>query len=298
MSNQEQLPKQALESNEEIQAKVLPLLKRSERWIYKIQERINRDPSRTSFGMIVTKLFGEPFVRFLTKHRWHINHIEKLTSVKPQSGVLVISNHRSFFDMFYIMTMIRNITTFGNPCSFAVRSPFFYDHPLGLIINFMMAGSCMWPPIFRDERRHILNPLMLKQVSRLIGEKKVSFGLHPEGARQKNMNPFELAKPRKGVGQIIADAPDDVVIIPMFLHGLTNSIGHELKQKFAKVDYDSQVHFYVGDAMLAKDLKHLPAEEISVFIMSKIQNLADEAKEVYLQKHPEQVGQILNHKSI
>ena len=50
--------------------------------------------------------------------------------------------------------------------------------------------------------------------------------------------------------------------------------------------------------MLAKDLKHLPAEEISVFIMSKIQNLADEAKEVYLQKHPEQVGQILNHKSI
>ena len=142
-----------------------------------------------------------------------------------------------------------------------------------------MAGSSMWPPIFRDERKHRLNPLMLKIVSRLIGEKKVTFGLHPEGARQKNMSPFELAAPRKGIGQILLDCPENVVIIPVFLYGLTNSLTHELKMAFKKIEKDEDfVHFYVGEPLLAKDFQHLSAEEISLKIMSEVQKLANEAK--------------------
>ena len=69
-------------------------------------------------------------VQLLSEHRWQLRGVEELSRIPTEAPLLLVSNHRTFFDLFIGMTALRTVTQnrLGNPCSFPVRSPFFYDH--------------------------------------------------------------------------------------------------------------------------------------------------------------------------
>jgi len=199
-------------------------------------------------------------VQLLSEHRWQLRGIEHLAEVKSDAPLLVVSNHRTFFDLFIGMTALRTATQnrLGNPCSFPVRSPFFYDHPLGLLINVIAAGGSMYPPVFRDERKARLNPEGMIAMRSLLRQPGLCFGLHPEGHRSKLEDPFQLAPLKRGVGQLIIGADPSMMVLPMFMSGLTNHLMGELhqsvKRRSARPIYirwgtPRPVSFYQGDEL-------------------------------------------------
>jgi 1-acyl-sn-glycerol-3-phosphate acyltransferase len=162
--------------------------------------------------------------------------MEALNEVPTDAPLLLVSNHRTFFDLFIGMTALRTATKnrLGNPCSFPVRSPFFYDNPLGILINIIAAGGSMYPPVFRDERKTRLNAEGMNAMRLLLSQPGLCFGLHPEGHRSKLEDPFQLAPLKRGVGHLISQADPSMVVLPMFMSGLTNDLGRELKQAISR----------------------------------------------------------------
>ena len=84
------------------------------------------------------RVLGVFWVHHCTKHLRHTYGIERIPDIAAQKSVIVVSNHRSFFDMFVIdMLLYRH--GFTQRLLFPVRSKFFYDHPLGFFVNGIMS---------------------------------------------------------------------------------------------------------------------------------------------------------------
>jgi 1-acyl-sn-glycerol-3-phosphate acyltransferase len=148
--------------------------------------------------------------------------------------VIVVANHRSFFDFYFISSVITRRTRLMREVTFPVRSPFFYDNPLGLVLNIALSGATMWPPVFRDERRRTLNPTGLQQVSASLSE-GVVMGIHPEGTRNKNDDPHSFLPLKPGLGQLIEVLDPGVVLLPCFVAGASSSVVREVGRNFKPV---------------------------------------------------------------
>ena len=53
-------------------------------------------------------------------------------------------------------------------------------------------------------------------------------GFHPEGTRNKSEDPYSFLDAQPGIGRLILEARPQLV--PVFIAGLSNSLGHELGQ--------------------------------------------------------------------
>ena len=107
---------------------------------------------------------------------------------------------------------------------FPVRGRFFYDSPLGLLVNFVMGWWSMYPPFFASGENPLLDKRAFDKYSmRLLtalcheGAGNV-IGFHPEGTRNKGEDPYSFLRPQPGVGRLIKDARPQVV--PLVLAGL------------------------------------------------------------------------------
>ncbi len=67
---------------------------------------------------------------------------------------------------------------------FPVRSNFFHDQPLGVVVNAVVAGGAMYPPIFRQAERRALNDDALDRMVEIVRRPGNVLGMHPEGTRQ------------------------------------------------------------------------------------------------------------------
>jgi 1-acyl-sn-glycerol-3-phosphate acyltransferase len=132
-----------------------------------------------------------------------------------------VSNHRSFFDL-YVTTA--ELVARGLPLRvlFPVRSAFFYDRPLGPLVNGAMSFFAMYPPIFRDARRAVLNLASLDELAALLRQGGFFVGMHPEGTRKRDNDPYSLLPAQTGVGRVIRKAR--VPVVPAFINGLSNDL--------------------------------------------------------------------------
>jgi 1-acyl-sn-glycerol-3-phosphate acyltransferase len=103
-----------------------------------------------------------------------------------------------------------------------VKSSFFYDRLLGPVVNGAMSFFAMYPPIFRDKERAALNLASLDELVRLLRQGGTFVGIHPEGTRKKDDDPYTFLPAQSGVGRVIHKAR--VPVLPVFVNGLVNSI--------------------------------------------------------------------------
>ncbi len=148
--------------------------------------------------------------------------LQHVRALSPDRPVLLVSNHRSFFDFFTLSTVLYKRAGFGRRIYFPVRANFFYDNPLGLLINGFIGGFSMYPPIFRDRKKLALNRASIDETARLLREPGTLVGIHPEGTRGKGPDPYELLPAQPGVGRALVRS--DPVVLPVFLLGLGNSL--------------------------------------------------------------------------
>lgn len=147
--------------------------------------------------------------------------VEGLEHVTPyrNRSILLVSNHRSFFDMFVINAVLYRRAGFDQRFLFPVRSNFFYDTSVGFLVNGVISFFSMYPPVFRDKRR-LLNLESWRELSEVMAEGGRSAGIHPEGTRNRGDDPYRLLPLHSGIGRLVHTTA--VPVIPAFINGLGN----------------------------------------------------------------------------
>jgi 1-acyl-sn-glycerol-3-phosphate acyltransferase len=170
---------------------------------------------------------GQAWIRAATARVRQVRGLERLPAWDPHGSVIVVANHRSFFDL-YVATAELVARGLPHRILFPVRSSFFYDHPLGPVVNGAMSFFAMYPPIFRDRRRAALNLRSLDEVADLLRRGGFFVGLHPEGTRKKDDDPYTFLPAQSGVGRVIHKARG-VPVVPVFVNGLGNDVVRQIR---------------------------------------------------------------------
>ncbi|MBK6849647.1 MAG: 1-acyl-sn-glycerol-3-phosphate acyltransferase [Proteobacteria bacterium] len=206
-------------------------------------------PHLERLALAVTRLANEPAVGkglqslYLRQLTWRAVHaliarrvfIDGLATVRtlaPERGVVVACNHRTFFDLWVAMLPIfAHGDAWLRRAYFPVRNSFFYDTPLGLLVNLAVGGGSMYPPIFRDRSRAALNQDAVQRLERALARPGTVVGMHPEGTRNKNDDPYALLPAQPGIGQLVLRSRP--LLLPIFVNGLTNRFWAELGRSLA-----------------------------------------------------------------
>ena len=163
--------------------------------------------------------------------RMYLDGADWLSTFSPDRGVVLASNHRSFFDQYIAMLGLYEAgVPWARRIFFPIRSDFFYERPAGVALNLLVGGGVMYPPVFRDPSKADYNK---DAVNRLIGFLQHSgtlVGVHPEGTRNKGDDPYELLPAKPGIGEIILKS--NAVVIPLFLNGLSNDFLNEIRRNY------------------------------------------------------------------
>src|SRR5207247_2407339 len=135
--------------------------------------------------------------------RMFVEGLEDLIRLVPHTGVMLVSNHRSFFDQYaMLLACYMGPVPWAKQLYFPVRSNFFYDQPLGVVVNAAVAGGAMYPPIYRQAERRALNDDALAKMVAILRQPGNVLGMHPEGTRGKGPDPYQFLPAQPGVGKV------------------------------------------------------------------------------------------------
>ena len=105
------------------------------------------------------RTMGAGWIHLATYNLLQVHGLEHLEAVSRERPLLLVANHRSFFDMYAVSSVLFRRTRWRKQLFFPVRGRFFYDSPLGLLVNFVMGWWSMFPPFFASGE----NPLVDKR---------------------------------------------------------------------------------------------------------------------------------------
>jgi 1-acyl-sn-glycerol-3-phosphate acyltransferase len=156
-----------------------------------------------------------------------LEHVERTDVDRP---LLLVANHRSFFDMYTVSSVLFRRTKRPMELYFPVRARFFYDSLMGWIVNLVMGWFSMYPPFFREaneaDKREFDKFSMRRLIQLCSSGRAHIIGFHPEGKRNLNPDPYSFLPAQPGIGKIIYAARPQV--IPVFIAGLGNDLPRQI----------------------------------------------------------------------
>jgi 1-acyl-sn-glycerol-3-phosphate acyltransferase len=170
-----------------------------------------------------------PLITSLCARRLEIIGLEHLANITPERGVLLAANHRSFFDLFVVANCLHDHTRLAHSLYFPVRSRFWYDNPLGLLINAVGAGMGMFPPVFRAGEKRPITRRGLDLLALRLSSPGTVVGMHPEGTRSRGADPYRLLPAEQSFGRVALLGK--ATVIPAFVCGLSNSLLREIARR-------------------------------------------------------------------
>ncbi len=196
---------------------------------------------------------GSTWIHHFTKHLRHVHNLERVPDFAPDQSYIFVSNHRSFFDL-YVITGDLVHRGLKHRIVFPVRSDFFYDRALGFFVNGVMSFFAMYPPLFRDRKRAALNLISLDELAWLARRGGVVVGVHPEGTRKLDDDPYTFLPAQSGVGRLIHKSK--VTVIPVFINGLINDLKRQVLSNFDGTG--RKIHVVFGSPVDFGDLLSKP----------------------------------------
>lgn len=175
-------------------------------WVNRLCSWFQRVPATMWVGFVLRKVL-------------HVAGLERLPPVPSLPPLMMVANHRSYFD-FFIISLALSQRGLPHRFTFPVRSRFFYDHPLGFPLNAAMSGCSMYPPIFRGGDREADNAESIEAMVSILVSGAGCVGIHPEGRRKRVGDPYELLPVRSGVGRVAVRS--GAMVVPVFIQGLDN----------------------------------------------------------------------------
>src|SRR5262245_60537742 len=108
-------------------------LTRMERFALRFGELTNEDPRGKWLQGRFLRGVSYVWVRAALANRMFVSGLDDLLALRPETGVMLVSNHRSFFDQYaMLLACYMGQVAWAKRLFFPVRSNFFYDQPLGL----------------------------------------------------------------------------------------------------------------------------------------------------------------------
>src|SRR5215831_18639565 len=101
-----------------------------------------------------------PFVGLFFERRLILRGLDRVPA-DPGARILLVANHRTFFDLFALGYILWRHKGLSQKLSFPVRATFFYENPLGLFLCLFFSGGTMHPPFFREASKKGENKAML-----------------------------------------------------------------------------------------------------------------------------------------
>ena len=173
---------------------------------------------------------GSLWIYLATYNLMNVRGLEHFNATDVSRPVMLVANHRSFFDMYTVSSVLFRRTKRPMSLFFPVRGKFFYDNPLGWFVNFVMGWFSMYPPFFREDRearKREFDKFSLRRLTQIctVGEGNVIV-FHPEGKRNLTGGPYEFLPAQPGAGMTIYAARPQV--IPVFIAGLGNDLPKQI----------------------------------------------------------------------
>jgi len=259
----------------------LAVLNWFERCFFRFVRRMNQGNWKR-FWTSCQKILGAGWIHFSTYNLMRIYGLEHIEAASRDRPILLVANHRSFFDMFTVSTVLFRNTSWRKQLFFPVRGRFFYQSTLGLFVNLVMGWWSMYPPFFASGENPIPEKRAFDKYSFRVltnlcrnGPGNV-IGFHPEGTRNKSVDPYSYLPAQPGVGKLIKDAAPQV--IPVFIAGLGNKLPEQVLGNW-RCGEKIRIHFGprldLSNFLVKKD--HMRTyKEISNFLMSKIAELGEQ----------------------
>lgn len=251
-----------------------------ERFAFRVVRRMNQGNWKR-FWTSCQKTLGAGWIHISTYNLMRVYGLENVHAAARERPILLVANHRSFFDMYTVSTVLFRNTTWRKQLFFPVRGRFFYQSPLGMFVNLVMGWWSMYPPFFAAGEKPIVEKRAFDKFSfELLTDLARNgpgniIGFHPEGTRNKGADPYSYLPAQPGVGKLIKDSAPQV--IPVFIAGLGNDLP---KQVMGNWRGGEKIRIHFGPLLdlsshLSKPDRVRTYKEIADFVMSKIAELGE-----------------------
>jgi 1-acyl-sn-glycerol-3-phosphate acyltransferase len=233
--------------------------------------------------------FGSLWIYLATYNLMNVFGIENVENAEVDTPLVLVANHRSFFDMYTVSSVIFRRTRRPVTLFFPVRAKFFYDNPLGWFVNFVMGWFSMYPPFFRearDARKREFDKYSMRRLIQLCSEGHGHMiGFHPEGKRNLEGGTYDMLPAQPGIGKVIYAAHPQV--IPVFIAGLGNDLPKQILGNWAGGE---KVRIWFGEQIdlsefYEKGDRLRTHKEIADHLMQKISELADKDRQTFSPRH-------------
>lgn len=259
----------------------LSALSTTEKLGFRLAHRMNQG-SWKRFWTFCQRHIGSLWIYLATYNLMNVFGIENVEQASDEKPILLVANHRSFFDMYTVSSILFRRTKRPIQLFFPVRAKFFYTSPVGWFVNFIMGWFSMYPPFFYKNEQREFDKFSMRRLIQICSEARPNvIGLHPEGKRNFSVNPYEFLPAQPGVGKIVMSARPQV--IPVFITGLGNDL---TKQVLGNWKGGEKVRLWFGEPIdlsgfYEKRDSLRTHKEIADFLMTKIAELAEKDREKF-----------------
>jgi len=262
----------------------LAVLSVTEKLGYKLTDRMNRGAWKRLWTFCQRHI-GSLWIYLATYNLMNVYGLENVERTDVEKPLLLVANHRSFFDMYTVSSVLFRRTTRPMKLFFPVRAKFFYDSPVGWFVNFVMGWFSMFPPFFREDReekKREFDKFSLRRLTDICSRGAAHvIGFHPEGRRNLSDDEYNFLPAQTGVGKIIMASHPQVV--PVFIAGLGNDLP---KQILGNWRGGEPIRIHFGEpidlsAFYERRDSLRTHKEISDFLMTKIAALGERDRAIF-----------------
>lgn len=205
----------------------LSALSRFERAALRLGALVNESARAKAASRHFNQAVTGRWMNLVSERRMTLLGLEHVVALHPDRGVLLAANHRSFFDMYMVLTHLHKRVDWCERSYFPVRSAFWYDHPLGVVTNLVASGMSMFPPVYREAEKREVTRVGLDFLAAELKRPGTVVGIHPEGTRNKGDDPYDLLPAEPGFGRVVLGARP--IVVPVFVNGMANDFIHECR---------------------------------------------------------------------
>ena len=260
----------------------LRLLNPLERVGFRIAHLMN-GPTWKPLWTFLQRHVGSLWIRICTYNLMNVFGLDNIIGSDRSRPLLLVANHRSFFDMYTVSSVMFRQTDLKMRLFFPVRGKFFYTQPIGWLVNLVMGWWAMYPPFFRESKeahKREFDKFSMETLVDICREGAGTvIGFHPEGKRNLSDDPYHFFPAQPGVGAVVRKAKPQV--IPVFVAGLGNNL---LTQVLGNGLGGPKIRIWFGEPVdlsgfYEKDDRLRTHKEISDFLMSKVAELGERDRE-------------------
>lgn len=256
-------------------AEVRAILSPLERTHLEVALRMNREPWKAAWTWC-QRAIGATWIALATGRLLRVQGIEHVRAAYPRGAILFVANHRSYFDLFIVSALLHRELQGKKRLYFPVVGQYYYQSWAGMALNQLFAFWSMFPPLFALPSHGVSDRYALDILVDLCARGPGHIlGIHPEGGRNLDPDPYSFMRFQPGTGKIIHAARP--IVIPTFIAGLTNDLAEQLRRNWTGGE---PIRVWFDQPMALDDFLALPGKgstykQITDTVMARVRALAD-----------------------